>query len=165
MIQKMVYCRLQESIKSKLDDLSKSKRLSKAEIVHAILHHKLDTSDIPARMRVRVTARGRIRKAMKTARVGVKLGGAELNILAMLTSNGATRSRILGNIVSNYILSDRKLPRRKPYTLSAAKKVIRELKREIKNLNEKIEDLQKDVTLLCSSIPLSYATKGRAQTD
>lgn len=159
MNQKMVYCRLQDSIKSKLDALAKSKRLSKAEIIHAILHHKPDTSDIPGKMR------GRGRKAMKTATVGIKLGGAELNILAMLTSDGATISRILGNLVSNYMLNGHKLPRRKPYTISAANKRIRELEREIKNLNKKIEGLQKDITSLCNSIPLNYATKGRAQTD
>lgn len=146
MNQKMVYCRLQKSIKFKLDDLSKAKRLSKTEIVHTILHFKPDASDIPG------IIRGRGRKAMKTARVGVKLGGAELKILAMLTSDGATKSRILGNIVSNYFLNEHKLPRRRPYTISAANKRIKELEREIKNLNKKVEVLQKDVTSLCNQI-------------
>lgn len=140
MNQKMVYCRLEESIKSELNDLSKSKRLSKAEIIHAMLHHKPNADDIPGEKR------GRGRKAKKTARVGIKLGGTELMILAKLTSNGATISRQMGNIISNYFLNKRSWPRRKPYTVSAANKRIRELEREIKKLNEKIEEHKKQET-------------------
>lgn len=134
--QRIVF-RVSKKVKSEIDSYGWLSG-NKTEVIRQILRRHPDTSHIPGEKR------GRGKSARKTERICVVLDDKEMERLKALAGERMAPSTALSNMVTNFIIEKKLLDFGRKYTVTGARKKIKELEKQNKELREKNELLDKN---------------------